>query len=62
MGLIVADGIGVEKAEVEGDETSSKSDDGPKHVPHESILPAHLGLRQGLAGTLRGHGYAAPYW
>jgi hypothetical protein len=46
VGLIVANGIGVEKAEIEGDETSTKTDDGPKHVPHESMLPADLELRQ----------------
>jgi hypothetical protein len=38
----------VEKAEIEGDETSTKTDDGPKHVPHESMLPADLELRQCL--------------
>jgi hypothetical protein len=32
VGLIVANGIGVEKAEVEGDETSTKAGDDPKHV------------------------------
>jgi hypothetical protein len=35
----------VEKAEIEGDETSTKADDGldgPKHVPHESMLLTDL--------------------
>jgi hypothetical protein len=32
VGLIVANGIGVEKAEVEGDETKTKAGDGPNTV------------------------------
>ncbi len=50
MALIVANGICVEKAEVEGNETNTKADDGPKHVPHGSMLLADgLNVRRNQA-------------